>query len=61
MVETFKFECHLCHKIVATAELVEGLCSECQNYLTPTFLRIQDKPRKPYLIKGGKDGHDKRV
>lgn len=56
MADIFQYECELCHKLTPTTELVNGLCPKCQLYHIPTFLRKQEKPNKPYLIKGGKDG-----
>jgi hypothetical protein len=62
MADIFEYECELCHKLTPTAELVNGLCPKCQEYLIPTFLRFQadhyTKSSHPTLklIKGGKDG-----
>jgi hypothetical protein len=60
MADIFEYECELCRKLTPTAELVNGLCPECQFYDIPTFLRRQEesiwgKPLK--LIEGGKNDH----
>jgi hypothetical protein len=49
------FECQFCHELTLASELKESLCPCCQKYLIPAFMRKQEKTKKLYLIKGGKN------